>query len=239
MTDWLLYKWIWKGQSAEFRVDMQYWNMLPVLSYSRLLSVQARPANPLLPFRGSEQSHLKGLKKKATGFLSGKAIFVGEISAPNEYILYYYTNNPAVLRETLSVVRDYKGLSVSAGVEAEPDFVTYYKLLCPDDARLQSVENEAFLNGLKMKAYEKKLIHRIQMTAAFQSEADRDGFLSISATHGLIAGDCFTGDKESHPACCHVYGYSALDLENLNELTERLIHLLVPVDGLLTALACE
>ena len=47
MTDWLTYEWEYKGERATFRVDMQYWELLPVLSYSQLIYVCAAPKDPM------------------------------------------------------------------------------------------------------------------------------------------------------------------------------------------------
>lgn len=46
MTDWLTYEWTYKEQRATFRVDMQYWNLLPVLSYTQLIAVSVSPLSP-------------------------------------------------------------------------------------------------------------------------------------------------------------------------------------------------
>ena len=56
MTDWLTYEWEFRGERATFRVDMQYWELLPVLSYSQLIYVCAAPKDPLAKgFNGVEQ----------------------------------------------------------------------------------------------------------------------------------------------------------------------------------------
>lgn len=234
MTDWLLYKWNWKGQSAEFRVDMQYWNLLPVLSCTRLLFVRISPHGD--HFHQREHYQFNQLRKKLLDRLTGKAIYVGGVSVTNERVLYFYTDDPSLLRDAAGICHTYNGLTTHCEIAAEKDFATYYRFLYPDDAKLQSVENEAFLNSLRLRAEEVRLIHRIGLTASFLSEDDRSAFLSVLSDCGFIEGHSFTGESETHPYCSKVYGYSALTLEALNILTTRLIRMIAPSEGMLTGL---
>ena len=65
MTDWLTYEWEFKGERATFRVDMQYWDLLPVLSYSQLIYVCVSPKDPMAKaFNGVEQYRFRSLRHR-------------------------------------------------------------------------------------------------------------------------------------------------------------------------------
>lgn len=67
MTDWLTYEWTYKEQRATFRVDMQYWNLLPVLSYTQLIAVSVSPLSPQAKKFSAREQYLFNLFRKKTG----------------------------------------------------------------------------------------------------------------------------------------------------------------------------
>lgn len=239
MTDWLKYEWIWREQSAVFRVDMQYWNLLPVLSYTQLIEVSVTTKHPGGRFRAADHYFFNLLRKRLIDKLSGKVIYVGGITVSDRRDLYFYANDPAVFYEVSELCRGYKSLSVGFRLSREQDYATYYSLLYPDDAKLQSVENEVFLKELRKKETELTLVHRIRMTAAFLNAEDRSSFIENATVYGLTVGQCFSAEGGAHSECCYVFGYAQLTLGSLNRLTSRLIRAIAPREGLLSELYCE
>ena len=80
MTDWLTYEWEYRGERATFRVDMQYWELLPVLSYSQLVYVCAAPKDPFAKgFSSMEQYRCRMLRHRLIDELEGRAIHVGSV----------------------------------------------------------------------------------------------------------------------------------------------------------------
>lgn len=239
MTDWLKYEWTWREQSAVFRVDMQYWNLLPVLSYTQLVEVSVSAKHPGGRFRAADHYLFNLLRKKLIDKMSGKCIYVGGVSNDTLRNLYFYANDPAVFQEFSELCGGYKSLSVSMRLTREQDYATYYSLLYPDDAKLQSVENEVFLKELKKKENELTLVHRVRMTAAFLNAEDRSSFMENATVFGLTVGQCFSLENGAHSECCYVFGYAQLTLDSLNKLTSRLIRAIAPREGLLSELYCE
>lgn len=220
-------------------MDLQYWNLLPVLSYTQLIEVSVSTKHPGGKFRAADHYFFNLLRKKLIDKLSGKVIYVGGVTVSDLRNLYFYTNEPSVFREVSDICRGYRTLTVACGYSVEQDCATYYSLLYPDDEKLQSVENEAFLKRLKKKDSELVLVHRVRMTAAFLNAEDRASFIESATVYGLSVGQSFSLESGAHSECCYVYGFSELTLPSLNRLTSRLIRAIVPREGMLTELSCE
>ena len=239
MTEWLKYQWTYHEQSAVFRVDMQYWNLLPVLHYTSLLSVRTVPRLHKGDFLSAEQYVFNLFRKRILAKLPGDTIYAGAVNTPNEYYLYFYTSEPARKNDILHTAKSYSALSVSCAVTEEAEYPTYYAFLYPNDAKLQSVDNAAFLASLRIRNDESGLVHRIRLSAAFIEEQDRLNFLAGLSGMGLVPGALFSRPGSSHPFCCFVYGYAPLLLNSLNRLTERVLICIAPKDGIITGLSCE
>ena len=218
---------------------MQYWNLLPVLSYTQLIEVSVTTKRAGGKFRAADHYLFNVLRKRLIDKLGGKVIYVGGVTVSEIRNLYFYTNDPNTFREASELCRGYKTLVVTCSHAWEQDFSTYYTLLYPDDAKLQSVENAAFIKDLKKKDSELILVHRIRMTAAFLNAEDRSSFLENASVYGLSVGECFSLQSGAHSECCYVYGYAQLTLDSLNQLTTRLIRAIAPREGLLSGLSCE
>lgn len=234
MTDWLTYQWEFEGQRASFRVDMQYWNLLPVLSYTQLIAVSAAPkSRQAKRFTPGEQYMFSQLRRKLVDRLSGPAIFVGSVWMDTLRCLYFYTSDTSMVQEVSLLCREQKGLSVVCSHSAEPRFSTYYRFLYPDDKKLQSVENAAFIEAQRRRGEELAPIRRLELTLSFMNPEDRAHFLQHARLCGLTPGQSYLGKSVTHPDCCKVYGYASLELDSLNRLTGRAIDAAAPLDGLL------
>lgn len=234
MTDWLTYQWEFEGQRASFRVDMQYWNLLPVLSYTQLIAVSAAPKAPeAKKFTPSEQYAFSLLRRKLVDKLSGPAIFVGSVWMDALRCLYFYTSETSMIQEMSRLCREQKGLTVVCSHNWETRFSTYYRFLYPDDKKLQSVENAVFIETQRRRGEELSPVRRLELTMAFMNPEDRGHFLQNALLYGLTPGQSYLGKSATHPDCCKVYGYASLELDSLNKLTTRAIEAAAPLDGLL------
>lgn len=234
MTDWLTYQWEFEGQRASFRVDMQYWNLLPVLSYTQLIVVSAAPKSPTAKkFSPAEQYAFSLLRRKLVDKLSGPAIFVGSVWMDALRCLYFYTSETSMIQEMSQLCREQKGLTVVCSHGWESRFSTYYRFLYPDDKKLQSVENAAFIEAQRRHGEELSPLRRMELTLSFMNPEDRSHFLQHAPLCGLTPGQSYLGKSATHPDCCKVYGYASLELDSLNKLTSRAIDAAAPLDGLL------
>ena len=240
MTDWLTYEWEFKGERATFRVDMQYWELLPILSYSQLIYVCVAPKNPLAKgFNGVEQYRFRSLRHRLIDELEGRAIHVGSVYTDTLRTLYFYAAEADVIQQASAICRDFGMLAITCAHASEPHFTTYYRFLYPDDVRLQSVENAAYIEAMHKRGSDLDTVRRVNLTMCFLTVEDRNAFLKEVPKLGFTPGGNFWDGESSHPACCTVSGFSTLQLPQLNRFTARAISAAAPLEGMLTDVEAE
>ena len=240
MTDWLTYEWELHGERATFRVDMQYWELLPVLSYSQLIYICAAPKDSMAKgFNGIEQYRFRTLRHRLIDELEGRAIHVGSIYTDTLRTLYFYAAETDVIQQASSICREYSMLAITCAHASEPHFSTYYRFLYPDDDRLQSVENAAYIEAMHKKGCDLETIRRVTLTLSFLTVEDRDAFLKEVPKLGFTPGSTSWDADSTHPACCTVSGFTSLVLNKLNRFTARVISAVAPLEGMLTDIDTE
>ena len=116
MTDWLTYEWELHGERATFRVDMQYWELLPVLSYSQLVYVCVAPRDPLAKgFNRMEQYRFRQLRHRLIDELEGRAIHVGSVYADTLRTLYFYAAETDAIQLASAICRSLSRISQVSG----------------------------------------------------------------------------------------------------------------------------
>lgn len=240
MSDWLKYQWEWDQHPILIRVDMQYWQLLPTLAYPHLIYIACAPRNPnASSFTLVEEKRLSSLHHSLVDHLQEKAIYVGMVEATALRQYYFYSSDPKLLNEASTICRAEPHLRTTYGQTEEPTFATYYKFLFPDDVKLQSVENEAFIDSVAKKGGDLNLVRRIGMKMAFPSFEARETYLAGLSDIGLMMGVSETEEHPTHPYVVTVYGYSTLRLSDLNRCTARAIRSAAEQDGMLIDLSAE
>lgn len=240
MVEWLTYEWELNGERATFRVDMQYWKLLPVLSYSQLVYVCVSPRDPTArSFDRGAAHRFRQLRHRLIEELADRAIHVGSVYTDNLRALYFYSAEADTIQLASAICRDYTGLAVTCAHASEPHFITYYRFLYPNDARLQSVENAAYVDSMRKKGADTMAIRRVMLTMGFLTAENREAFLAQVPRLGLVPGGLFMQEGSTHPACCTVSGFSSLELPRLNRFTGRAIDAAVPLDGMLIKVDAE
>ena len=240
MTDWLTYEWELHGERATFRVDMQYWELLPVLSYSQLVYVCVAPKDPMAKgFDRTEQRRFRQLRHRLIDETEGRAIHVGSVYTDTLRTLYFYAAEADAIHQASAICREYGMLAITCAHASEPHFTTYYRFLYPDDARLQSVENAVYIEAMRKKGGDIDSVRRVTLTMCFLSVEDRGAFLKELPRLGLAPGRTFWRKDSTHPACCTVNGFTALSLPQLNRFTARAIGAAAPLEGMLSDIEAE
>ena len=240
MSDWLTYHWEWDQHPILIRVDMQYWELLPTLAYPHLIYIACAPrSSAARSFSLVEEKRLSVLYHSLVDHLQEQAIYVGmvECAALRQY--YFYSSDPKLLNQASTICRAETHLRTTYGQVEEPTYATYYKFLFPDDVKLQSVENEAFIDSVTKKGGDLNLVRRIGMKMAFPSFEARETYLAGLSDIGLSMGVSETEEHPTHPYIATVYGYSTLRLPDLNRCTARAIRSAAEQDGMLVDLSAE
>ncbi|MCL2695375.1 MAG: DUF695 domain-containing protein [Clostridiales bacterium] len=234
MTDFLTYEWEWMGKPAAFRVDMQYWELLPVLDYHHLLYACCAPRDQTAgAFTHAEAHRATQLPAQIAGQFAGRIIYVGSVTLDAMAQHYYYTADAKLVNDFSALCRSEKKLRIGCGHGLEPKFVTYYRFLFPDDAKLQSVENAAFIKSLRLPPAACALVRRVNLNFSFLNEQTRSLFLSQVPDLGMVTSHIFASGSKTHPCCATVTGFCALLLPELNRYTARAIRVAAKMDGIL------
>ncbi len=234
MTDWLKYEWEWNEQEAVFQVDLQYWELLPALAYRHLVFVSVAPRNPKAEaFTRAEERRVTALQHTLAEQLEDVAIFIGGIGLRNVVQFYFYTADETLIQRTAVICRGEQRLSITCGQVTEPHYTTYYSLLFPDDAKLQSVENAAYLNSIRHRDGDLSLVRRVRLTMAFPSEEACDAFIEEIPHLGFTMGLRESVGNSTHPYRVVLNGFSSLKLSDLNRCTARAIRGALPYGGVL------
>ena len=240
MTDWLTYEWEFNGERATVRVDVQYWELLPVLSYSQLIYVCVAPKDSMATgFNKVEQYRFRLLRHRLIDELEGRAIHVGSVYTDDLRTLYFYAAEADAIQQASAICREYGMLAITCAHASEPHFTTYYRFLYPDDARLQSVENAAYIEAMRKRGGDVDMIRRVDLTLSFLTVEDRNAFLKEVPKLGFTPGGTAWDGESTHPACCTISGFTALSLPKLNRFTARAISAAAPLEGMLTNIEAE
>ncbi len=237
MADWLSYEWELEGESAQFRVDLQYWELLPILSYTHLIFVSCAPKRPsATEFSHLESRHIDALRKQLCEHLTARAIYVGNIAKPALIQYYFYTADETLMHAVSEICRDETDLAVSYGCASEPRFASYYMLLFPDDAKLQSVENAAYIESVKKEGGDTTLVRRVTLRMAFLNPELRAQFMAEIPRAGFVIDGMMGTDSKSHPFCVDIRGFSTLQQNDLNRYTARAIRVAIKYEGMIDSI---
>ncbi len=240
MTDWLKYEWEWNEREAVFQVDLQYWELLPTLAYSQLVFISIAPYEPsATAFSRAEERRAAALQHTFAEQLEDSAIFVGGIGMKDLIQFYFYTSDETLIHRVSAICRAETKLRISCGHVAEPHYATYYCLLFPDDAKLQSVENAAYIKSVQHRDGDLNLVRRVTLTMAFASEEACDAFIPEISHLGFTAGRRESVGNTTHPYRVQLNGFSTLKLSDLNRFTARAIRGALPYGGVLDHLNAD
>ena len=240
MTDWLKYEWELDDREAVFQVDLQYWELLPSLAYTQLVFVSIAPRDPnAQAFSRAEERRTTALQHTLAEQLEDVAIFIGGIGFKNLVQFYFYTADESLIHRVSSICRAESRLQITCGHVTEPQYATYYCLLFPDDAKLQSVENAAYIKSVQHRDGDLSLVRRVRLTMAFASEEACDAFIDEIPRIGFTAGLRESVGNATHPYRVVLNGFSSLKLNDLNRCTARAIRAAIPYGGVLDHLNAD
>lgn len=240
MTEKLQYGWEWNQREAVFSVDLRYWELLPSLAYPYLITVVCEPLDSeAKTFTLREQRRVEELRRTLEELLKDHAVSVGAVSFSDLVRFYYYAADQTLMSNVITVCRNVTRLRVHCGCEQESRYTTYYRLLFPDDAKLQSIENAAYIESVREQDGDLTLVRRIRLNMAFPTEEACDAFLPTIPLAGFTMGKRKSVSHPTHPYRVELLGFSTLQLHDLNRCTTRAIHAALPFDGVLDDLEAE
>lgn len=186
----LSYDWRIEGQAAEFGVDLLLFESAPVKTLPVLAFVSCAGADEsgeeLTPAAlKTVLAFVKKCEKQLTCVTAGYI----ETDASVQY--YIYLPSIAEYERMKALAGEWKsadGFELVVGGHSEPDWESYFTVLYPDEAKLQTVRNGEIIAEL-MKSGDSETPRRLNLLLAFPTEADSEAFASAALDEGFATGE--------------------------------------------------
>lgn len=207
---------------------------MPTLGYAHLVYISCAPRDAeAVEFSRKEERAASALQHTLSEQLQENAIFVGGIGLKALLQFYFYTSDANLIQRVTTLCRAEPHLQVTCGHVAETHYATYYCLLFPDDAKLQSVENAAYIKSVQHRDGDVSLVRRVNLLMAFTTEQACDRFIEEVPHVGFTVGLRQSVGNATHPYRVMISGFSTLQLFDLNRCTTRAIRSALPFQGVL------
>ncbi len=226
MRDWYVYDWELQELPARFHVDLKYVEEFDTLGdYTTLLYVSCFPKKTeSLSFSAREKRLLESVSKECLRILGDECAFVGYIDIAAQRRYYFYTSDARLLVPLMAYCSEEDGLRLECYKADEPNRQTYYRLLVPDNAKRQRVDNEAYIESLRMRGDDTAAYRRVNLHFYFPSANGRTLFCESAKSLGFAIGktDYISEREPSYYVVLHTI--SPLDPDVVNELTTKAIY---------------
>ena len=186
----LKYDWRLDGRAAEFGVDLHLSARAPMLSHPVLSFVSCAYEGG-----GGARLNAAALKKalafvkKCTGELD--AVVAGYIETDAELQYYIYLPSTDAYERMKAITVEQKGaesVELMVGGRSEPDWDSYFSVLYPDEAKMQTIRNGEIIDEL-FKSGDSEAPRRLNLLLAFPTEADCAAFAAKALDEGFATGE--------------------------------------------------
>lgn len=226
MREWYVYDWDLQGLPARFHVDLNYVEEFDALGdYTTLLYVSCYPKKPeALSFSAREKRLLESVSKECIRILGEHCAFVGYIDISVQRRYYFYTSDARLLVPLMAYCAEETGLRIECFKAEEPNRQTFYRLLVPDNAKRQSVDNAAYIESLRLRGDDNAANRRVNLHFYFPSANGRTLFGENAKTMGFAIGrtDYIPEREPSYYIVLHAI--CPLEQEATTELTTKAIY---------------
>ena len=226
MSDWYVYDWDLQGLPAQFHVDLKYVEEFDTLGdFTTLLYVSCYPKKETASaFTARELRALDGVSKECLRILGTQCAFVGYIDIAAQRRYYFYTSDARLLVPLMAYCSEEADFRLECFKAEEPNRQTYYRLLVPDNAKRQSVDNAAYIESLRQRGDDTAAYRRVNLHFYFPSASGRTLFGEIAKSLGFAIGntDYIPEREPSYYIVLHTI--SSLDQESITELTTKAIY---------------
>ncbi len=219
--NWLEYDWQVRNAPAQFLVDLAYFENIPE-GHETLLWLSLACPELSRAFRPAESRRGDGVFKKAQKALHG-AKYVGAIFLPAQRQYYFYTRDEAQLEALEALAGKESKLLLTCGRAPEPGWQTYHKLLYPDAAKFQTVDNKKTIELLKRQGDGLTFSRRLRFYLFFPTEPSRLLFQEQARLNGFALGNPIYRPEQELSYGVVVFLVSSLDKREIDSHTTRAI----------------
>ena len=211
---------------AQFHVDLKYVEEFDTLGdFTTLLYLSCYPKKPeAQAFSPREKRLLDGVSRECLRILGEHCAFVGyiDISAQRRY--YFYTPDARLYVPLMAYCSEEDALRLECFKTEEPNRQTYYRLLVPDNAKRQSVDNLDYIEALRQRGDDLSAYRRVNLHFYFPSANGRTLFGESAKSLGFAIGttDYIPEREPSYYMVLHAI--SPLEAEAITELSTKAIY---------------
>lgn len=235
MSEWYVYDWELQGLPARFHVDLRYVEEFDSLGdFTTLLYVSCYAKKPdAQSFTAREQRALDGVSKECLKILGVKCAFVGWIDIAAQRRYYFYTSDARLLVPLMAYCTEEDELKLECFKAEEPNRQTYYRLLVPDNAKRQSVDNEQYIQSLRDRGDDGKAFRRVNLHFYFPSSNGRTLFAENAKALGFAIGESDYIPEREPSYYLVLHAITPLEKEPVTELTTKAIFAAETYGGIL------
>ncbi|MCE5234948.1 MAG: DUF695 domain-containing protein [Clostridiaceae bacterium] len=236
-ADRFTYDWQIDGDDAVFSADLSLYERAPDPNNSVLLYMNCAAKAAGKPLDDKLERRAEGVLKKCLKALP--LLCAGFIRTSDAKQFYFYAHAPEGLNTLEAIAQKERGLYCRAGMQLEPEWQTYLRLLYPDAAKLQTEQNRHHLALLKKHGDNAAAARRIRFHVFFPSEPIVKYFGEEARRIGFAVGDQEFASELENPYGVALHKISALDKKSIDRLTTEIIRLAEGYEGMLRDWDCQ
>ena len=236
-VEWFSYDWQIDGDDAVFCADLSLYERAPDPENSVLLYMSCAAKTAGKPFDASMERRAERVLKKCVKALS--PLYAGFIRTLDAKQFYFYAPSPGSLDALEAVAKKERGLYCRAGVQAEPEWQTYFRLLYPDAAKQQTERNRLHIALLKKHGDNPAVARRVRFHVFFPSELIVKYFIEEARRAGFAVGGQEFASELDTPYGVALHKIATLDKREIDSLTTGLIRLAEASEGMLRDWDCQ
>lgn len=235
-SSWLEYDWQLDGEPARFGVELSFYRTAPDENHPFVcyLCCQRTDEGELTP---KDVQRITQLSARCAARV--KLLPAGFVQTGNLRQYYFYTSSKDEYDQLKALSVKEKKYLVRVGGKREDDWATYFKLLYPNEVKLQTVKNAEQLDKMRRIGDNLEASRRINLHVSFRTEQQRLLFEETARQAGFAIGDAEYHSEYELPNGVVVYRISTLKPEEIDALTVRTVKLAQKLDGRLVYWDCN
>ncbi len=231
------YDWEIDGDDAVFCADMSLYDHAPDLNYSALLYMNCAAKTAGKALDAGLEKRTRRVLKKCLKALS--PLYAGYIRTEDAIQFYFYASETGYLGALEAIAAKQRALYCRAGAQEEPEWQTYFQLLYPDEAKLQTEQNRRHIELLKKHGDNTAAARRVRLHMFFPSEPIVKYFCDEALRIGFAVGNSEYAPELDTPYGVALHKISTLNKKDIDRLTTQAIRLASGYEGMLKDWDCQ
>ncbi len=232
---WVEYDWQAEKQRAVFRVDTALYDIAPMPTHGVLFGIVTTGRDGKLgdSMRDTLSRQLAERLEKKVGL-----VYAGSVSVEGRTKLFLYGSSVSQLDAVESAADRAMFIKCRCSAASDEDWKTYFKLLYPDAAKMQTLWNKRTIAMMKKQGDVIDAARRINLHVFFPTEPLRIMFDEQARLSGFAIGEPEFAAESSLPYGTVIRRISTLDKAEIDILTAKAVYLAEKFDGRLVHWDC-